>query len=107
MHDNRRQNPRRNTEASVELIIGSQVTLKGQLKDISPKSAFIKIRQSVFMQLNDELQFLIKFASQNGDNTVEGDARISRIAPGEGIAVYFTRLEDGSSGRLKELLEKV
>ncbi len=104
MLNNRREDTRVAVNLPVEICIGSQVTIQGQLKDISSKSAFILIKSSVFMQLNDEFNFLIKCSAQESEDTVGGVARISRIAAGEGIAIYFTKMERSASARLKQLV---
>jgi len=105
MQENRRQHNRIASNWPVEISIGSQVVIQGRLKDLSVKSAFVRMKSSVYMKINDELGFTIKCSPEdNGsEGTVSGEARISRIAPGEGIAIYFTKLMEGSS-RLQELV---
>ena len=104
MLNNRRENNRVAASLPVEICIGSQVTIQGQLKDISSKSAFIRMKSSVFMQLNDELHFLIRCSTEESQEAFGGVARISRIAIGEGIAIYFTKMDESSSSRLKQLI---
>ena len=104
MLPNRRRDNRRISNLPVEICIGSQVTIAGQLKDISLKSAFIQMKSSVYMQINDELNFLIKWSAGDNENSVGGVARISRILAGEGIAIYFTQIDDASMSRLQELI---
>ena len=89
----------------IQLKFGSQITLAGVLKDISIKSAFIKIKESVYLQPNDEVDFSIINTRNGVEEAVTGSGRISRIAAGEGIAIYFTQMDADSSIRLKELLE--
>ena len=88
-----------------EIRIGSQLSLQGKLKDLSLKGAFITIRASVYLQMNDEVGFAIQPAPGDAKNLIEGMARISRIAVGEGLAIYFTRLDDASAARLKSLVQ--
>lgn len=88
----------------VEISFGSQITLQGQLKDISLKSAFIKVKSSIYMQPNDELSFAIKKTPESPEGYVHGMACIARVEPGEGIAIYFTKMDESSTTHLKELL---
>ena len=104
MLNNRRENNRIAASRPVEIGIGSQVTIQGQLKDLSAKSAFIRMKSSVFMQLHDELNFLIKSSSGAEDDSFGGVARISRIAAGEGIAIYFTKMDPSDASRLQQLI---
>ena len=99
-----RQESRVGLEFPVQISVGSQFTLHGTLKDISPKSAFITMKSSVYLQNNDEVGFLIRLSPDSDTDTIEGMARISRIAVGEGMAIYFTKMDDGSTGRLRGLL---
>ena len=103
MSDNRRQNNRVGANLPIEIYVDSQVTIQGRVKDLSSKSAFIQMKSSVYMQLNDELNFLIKL-SQGAENDVGGVGRISRIAPGEGIAIYFTQMDEAGTSRLQQLI---
>ena len=102
-----RQELRVRSELPALISIGSQLTLQGQLKDLSLKSAFICIRSSVFWKINDEIGVAIQYIPKDNTTIIEGMARISRIVPGEGLAVYFTRMDDRSLGRLKDFLQKV
>jgi hypothetical protein len=103
--NNKRQDPRYTFSYPIQIIIGTQITLQGQLRDLSLKSAFIKIKESIFMQPNDELNFVIRRSVENIEDCVHGQARISRIAVGEGIAIYFTKMDDDSTDRLKQMVE--
>lgn len=88
----------------VDLIFGTQITLKGQVKDLSLKSAFINVRSSISMDTHDELEFSITGIPNNADAAIKGIARISRVSPGEGIAIYFTKMDDTSTAHLKQLV---
>jgi hypothetical protein len=57
------------------------------------------------MQPNDELNFIIRRSVENLEDCVQGQARISRIAVGEGIAIYFTKMDEDSTNRLKQMVE--
>ncbi|MBF0387074.1 MAG: PilZ domain-containing protein [Candidatus Omnitrophica bacterium] len=105
--NNLRSDSRVSSELPARLSIGSQLTLNGRLKDLSLKSAFIRIKHSVYVQLNDEVGFAIQISMNNAEELIEGMARISRIAGGEGLAIYFTRMEEPSIRRLKELLKSM
>ncbi len=103
-------NNQRNTQR-VDLIIpihlsfGSQITLLGQIKDISLKSAFITIKSSsIHMDIHDDLLFSIENLPNNPEAKIHGSARISRVAPGEGIAIYFTKMDESSSNHLQRLV---
>ena len=100
---NQRQNQRVASTLPIQLKFGTQITIQGQLKDISANSAFVKIKSSVYMAPQDELDFSI-LRSSNNEEFVQGTARIFRIAPGEGIAIYFTKMDDDSTQKLRELI---
>jgi c-di-GMP-binding flagellar brake protein YcgR len=100
-----RQDLRIDLELPVEISVGSQLTLHGTLKDVSQKSAFITMKSSVYLQTNDEVGFAIQLDPDDDTQLIEGMARISRIAVGEGMAIYFTKMDDASTGRLKGLLK--
>lgn len=102
--DQRREG-RVNLDLPAQISIGSQLSLQGRLKDLSFKSAFIAMKNSVYLEMNDEVGFAIQRSSRNGEDPIEGRARISRIAVGEGLAIYFTRMDESSANRLKELLK--
>ena len=106
MANNQRQTERVNLNLPIQISFGSQITLQGQLRDISSKSAFIKIKASIFMQPNDELNFEIQPSANGPDGCIQGAARISRIAVGEGIAIYFVKMEEESSRLLQQLVQK-
>ncbi|MBF0594793.1 MAG: PilZ domain-containing protein [Candidatus Omnitrophica bacterium] len=105
-NNNQRRDVRVSSELPATISVGSQLTLKGQLKDLSLKSAFIRIKNNVYFQLNDEVGFAIQESEDETRIIIEGVARISRIALGEGLAIYFTKMEDASVKRLKELVKE-
>jgi hypothetical protein len=92
------------SQLPVQISIGTQFTLQGQLQDLSLKGALVKIKNSVFINNNDEIGFLIGDAKIS-DSVIEGQARVSRIIPGEGFAIYFTKMDKDSLSRLKKLLK--
>jgi hypothetical protein len=100
-----REELRINLELPAQISIGSQLTIQGQLKDLSLKSAFIRIKSSIFMAVNDEVGFAIQASSNNAEDLVQGLARVSRIVPGEGIAIYFTKMDDAAATRLKAIFQ--
>ncbi len=104
-YDHQRQAARVALNFPITISMGSQITIAGELKDLSLKSAFIKVRNSIYLQVNDEIAFAIKRTTDSTDDLVCGSACISRIAPGEGMAIYFTKMEKDSTTRLKELVE--
>ncbi|NLE65618.1 MAG: PilZ domain-containing protein [Elusimicrobia bacterium] len=101
-----RQDIRYNLELPAEVRIGTQFALKGTVKDLSMKSAFIRLRNSVYIQVNDEVGFSIfPSGDEEGKDVVAGQARVSRLVPGEGIAIYFTDIDGASGGHLKKLIK--
>ena len=105
MQNNNRNLQRFSFSVPIQLSFGSQITLLGQLKDLSSKSAFINIRSSsIHMDLNDELQFSIANDKGEFDGSIQGTARISRVSAGEGIAIYFTKIDEPSMGNLAQLI---
>ena len=101
-NNNQRDTQRLSLSIPIDLMFGTQITLRGQVKDLSPKGAFVLIKSSVHMATSDELEFNISVPG-NADACIHGTARISRVAPGEGIAVYFTKMDDASKGYLQKL----
>ena len=104
-YNNQRKTQRVGLSLPIQISFGSQITMTGQLKDLSLKSAFVVIKSSIYMQLNDEINFAIQYPSDKPEEHVQGLARISRLAAGEGIAIYFTQLNEGSSDRLRKLVD--
>jgi len=103
-NNNQRRDNRINSSLPAQIRIGTQLSLQGRLKDLSLKSAFIILRNSVYLKTNDEVGFAIQRSLDNAADLIEGQARISRIAAGEGLAIYFTKMDPVSTGRLQELL---
>jgi hypothetical protein len=93
-------------ELPARISIGSQLTMQGRLKDLSLKSAFIALESKLFLQLNDEVGFAIYRSSGDLSDFIQGLGRISRFVAGEGLAIYFTKLDEASTTRLKELLKQ-
>jgi len=104
MSFNQRQSNRVNVSFPIQISFGSQITLQGYLKDLSLKSAFIHLKNSIYMQLNDELNFHIESPHVDPPANIQGTARISRIAGGEGIAIYFVKMDEQSSKHLEQLV---
>ncbi|MFT7538377.1 MAG: hypothetical protein ACI9F2_000520, partial [Lysobacterales bacterium] len=88
----------------IDLKVDSQITLEGKMKDISSKSAFIQMKSSIAMQINDQFDFQFNCTIDNEIEKISGTICISRIVKGEGIAVYFTKMDEESSARLKQLV---
>ena len=101
-----RNESRVNSQLPIQINIGIQFSLQGHLQDLSLKGALVKIKNSVFINANDEFGFNIGELSKK-DELITGQARVSRLLPGEGFAIYFTKIEDGSLLRLKKLLKLV
>src|SRR5262245_12415377 len=101
---NRRQEKRVASNLPIEIKLDEQVTVMGTLKDLSPRSSFVQMRESAFMKLHDELQFFIKRAGNDLSKGIAGRGRITRIAEGQGIAIYFTDLQKDSIAQLEQVL---
>jgi len=104
MHANRRQVKRVNKSRPIHIFFGEQVVIKGIIRDISEKSAFIDIGNSIYVQREDVLKFKIFTTDDESGDCVSGEARVSRIAPDEGIAIYFTDMDRESAELMKTLL---
>lgn len=104
MPNNNRHSPRFSSSLPIQISFGSQITLLGQIKDLSLKSAFVILKSSIHMALNDELSFSIANAKGEFNGDIEGKARISRISAGEGIAIYFTEIAEPSLTHLTQLI---
>lgn len=101
---NQRQALRVSSDLPIRISIGSQLSFSGHLKDLSLKSAFIKVSGSIFVQSGDEITFIINSSTNNVLDLIKGFARISRIVPGEGFAVFFIKMDENSQNRLKKLV---
>jgi len=99
-----RKDLRVNSDLPARISIGSQLTVQGRLKDLSLTSAFITIKSSIFLKTGDVVGFAIQASSNNADDLIEGLASVFRIVAGEGLAVYFTKMDESSSDRLKKIL---
>jgi len=102
-HDRRREE-RFAFNLPARISVGSQLSLQGRLKDLSFKSAFIEMKNSVYLDRNDEVGFCIERLSGDGSRMIHGLARVSRVVAGEGLAIYFTRMDETSTSHLRELL---
>jgi len=104
--NDQRSQPRIPVELPATISIGTQLTVKGQVKDLSLSSAFIKIKYSVYLSVNDEVGISVQTSPTDTTILIEGQACISRIVPGEGFAIYFTKISDDSTKALKKLVQK-
>ncbi len=100
-----RKDPRVVSELPASISVGSQLTVQGVLKDLSLKSAFIKIKNNIFLKSSDEIGFTIQ-CSENVNDVIQGLARVSRVAVGEGLVIYFIKMDEASLVRLKKHLQK-
>ncbi len=92
-------------ELPATVSVGSQLTVKGLLRDISLSSAFITIRNNIYLNVNDQIGVTIQCSATDTDEQIVATARISRIVPGEGFAVYFTQIDETSLKLVKKLLK--
>ena len=104
--NDQRGQPRVNVEFPATISVGSQLTVKGLLKDLSLSSAFVRIKNNIYLNVNDEVGVTIQCSSNDVAVQIQGTARISRIVPGEGFAVYFTKIDDDSLKYIKKILLK-
>ena len=103
-NNDQRDQPRVSVEFPATISVGSQLTVKGQIKNISLNSAFVRIKNNLYLDINDEVGIAIQCSPDDDNEMVQGLARISRIVPGEGFAVYFTKIDESSLKRIKKLL---
>ena len=101
-----RSQPRALVELPATISVGSQITVKGYLKDLALNSAFVRIKSNIYLQSNDEIGIVIECVVNDTSMKIEGKARISRIVPGEGLAVYFTEIDEESLKCIKKILQK-
>ena len=104
--NDQRGQPRAVVDLPATISVGTQISVNGQLKDISLNSAFIKIKSTIYLNVNDEIGITIQCSSNDASELIQGMARISRIVPGEGFAVYFTKLDDDSLKFIKKIIQK-
>jgi len=105
-NNDQRGQPRVNVEFPATISVGTQLTVKGHLKDLSLNSAFVRIKNAIYLNINDEIGITIQCSSDDASVQIQGQARISRIVPGEGFVVYFTKIDDDSLKNIKKLLQK-
>jgi PilZ domain len=105
-NNDQRAQPRVSIELPATISVGTQLTVKGLLKDISLNSAFIKIKSNLYLNINDEIGFIIQCSTENANEVIQGLARISRMDPGAGYAVYFTKIDEDSLKKIKKLFQK-
>lgn len=106
MHNERRRTERVQYYKPVQISFGSQVSVTGKIRDISDKSAFIDMRSSLYVEKDDEFDFKIFLSREDAELTIEGKAKISRVAT-EGIAIYFTHLSKKSTTKLMDLVDEL
>ena len=104
MYKNQRESQRIAMSIPIQLSFGTQIILLGQIKDLSLKSAFVKVKSSICMAPHDELNFAVEISESNPQGRIQGSARISRVTVGEGIAIYFTKMDESSTNRLQEIV---
>jgi hypothetical protein len=105
-NNDQRSQPRASVEFSAIVSVGSQLSVKGQLKDLSLNSAFIRIKNNIYLNINDEVGITIQCPSDEEGAQIQGKARISRMVPGEGFVVYFTQIDENSLKLIKKVLQK-
>ena len=53
--NDQRGQPRMSVEFPATISVGSQLTVKGHLKDLSLSSAFVRIKNNIYLNINDEV----------------------------------------------------
>ena len=104
MSQERRQYQRINTNLPIELKVDAQITVQGQIKNLTEKGAFIQVKSGVHIQVHDEFEFGIKVSRDAEKASVTGKACVSRIDPGQGMAIYFVGLSEAAQKELQVLL---
>ncbi len=104
-NSDQRGQPRVNVEFPATVSVGSQLSVKAQIKDLSLNSAFVRIKNNLYLSVNDEIGISIQCAV-NDTEVIQGLARISRMVPGEGFVIYFTSIDENSLKLIKKILQK-
>ena len=68
-------------------------------------SAFIRIKNALYLDINDEVGVSVQCSPDDENEVIRGFARISRIVPGEGFVVYFIKIDEDSIKSIKKLLQ--
>ena len=90
-------------QLSVQLNLAPQLTIHGELKDISYSGAFVKVANRIYFEPQAELRFSINPMGQP-HNKIQGIGRIARISAKEGIGISFTNFDWDAPERLKQLI---
>lgn len=98
-----RKEARVNTQSSVLISIGTQLSFQGQLRDLSMNSAFVVAKDSIFLEAGDAITLSFPMASANTEDPLKVFACVSRMVKGEGFAVYFTKMTDSVKEELQKL----
>lgn len=101
----KRQESRINSSLSVLVSIGTQLTLKGNLRDLSMTSAFVNIKESVFIETGDDITLSFNQSNVEVDDFIKVSAKVSRLVKGEGFAVYFTKVTDSAKEEIQKLCQ--
>ena len=96
------QPPGRFSEAT--LIKALEIEGIGRPSTYAPIISTIQERN--YVEKDDEFDFKIFLSRDDADLTVEGKAKISRVAT-EGIAIYFTYLSKDSQEKLLDLIDEL
>ena len=62
--NDQRGQPRVSVEFPATISVGSQLTVKGQLKDLSLNSAFVRIKNNIYLNINDEIGITIQCSTR-------------------------------------------
>lgn len=89
---------------SVHLSLAPQLTIFGELKDISLSGAFVRVKNRIYFENDTPIDFMIKRTKSSTYEWIEGSGIIARIAHKDGIGIRFTDFKHDSSSRLKRLI---
>ncbi len=90
--------------AKIKISIGTQLTVEGQIKDITLNSAFITMRNNIYLNSNDTISYEFEVTLDGKLCIFKGNAYVTRIVKGEGFVISFLKMDEASLNNLKKLL---
>lgn len=100
-YNDKRKEQRVPVVAKIKISIGTQFTVEGQIKDLTVNSAFILMRNNIYLNTNDDVLYEFQVA----DYVVKGKANVTRIVKGEGFVICFMNLDPVSQKNLMLILQ--
>lgn len=102
-HDKRKEQ-RVGIVAKIKISIGTQLTVEGQIKDITLTSVFVSMRNNIYLNSNDTIQYEFETTVEGKPYVFKGNAYVTRIVKGEGFVISFSGMDDVSLNNLKRVL---